>query len=297
MVKWAMLTKTTRLLDRKTIIAAFNKAAHSYDSTAIIQKEIADRLLDRLELVRLEPKVIVDIGARTGYTSQVLAQHYPEAQILALDWAENLLAQAQNTAPNALRICAAPENLPLPAQSADLIIANLTWHWLDDHARCLQEWRRLLKPGGLLLFTTCGPDTFYELRASFAAVDEQAHVHLFLDMHDIGDALLAAQFADPVMQAEHICFTYSAPAGLFRDLRSTGVTNALIARRRSLTGKKRWQKMLAEYAKFSSAENGWPATVEVIYGLGWAGELPGAYPDEQGEIVVPISQIRRKNYE
>lgn len=296
MVKCAMLTKTTRLLDRKTIVAAFNKAASRYDSTAIIQKEIADRLLDRLEWVRLEPRVIIDIGARTGYTTQFLMRRYPEAQVIAVDWAEKLLEQTRQAAPNAMTVCAEPENLPLPAQSADLIIANLTWHWLDDRARCLQEWRRLLKPGGLLLFTTCGPDTFYELRASFAAVDDQPHVHLFLDMHDIGDALMAAQFSDPVMQAEHISFTYSSAAGLFRDLRGSGVTNALLSRRRSLTGKRRWQQMLDEYAKFSSPENGWPATIEVIYGLGWASELPGSYQDEHGEVVVPISHIRRKNH-
>lgn len=293
-----MLTKNTRLLDRKTIISAFNKAAGGYDANAAIQREIADRLFDRLEWVRLEPQVIVDVGARTGYTTQGLRQRYPQAQVIAVDWAENLLRQQDHGVDDkVLRICAAPENLPLPAQSADLIIANLTWHWLDDRARCLQEWRRLLKPGGLLLFTTCGPDTLYELRASFAAVDDQAHVHLFLDMHDIGDALMAAQFSDPVMQAEHICFTYSSASGLFRDLRGSGVTNALLSRRRGLTGKHRWQQMLGEYAKFSSAENGWPATVEVIYGLGWAGELPGSYPDEHGEIVVPISQLRRKNHE
>jgi malonyl-CoA O-methyltransferase len=293
-----MINKMTPLLDRRAAIAGFNRAAGQYDQAAVLQREVADRLFDRLEWVKIEPLTILDIGARTGYTTRFLCQKFPQAQVIATDWAENLLKPAAG-APDVLRVCADPERLPLPSQIADLIIANLTWHWQDDHGRCLREWRRLLKPGGLLLFTTCGPDTFYELRASFATVDEQAHVHLFLDMHDIGDAMMAAQFADPVMQAEHLCFTYSSPAKLFRDLRGTGVTNALQSRRRSLTGKNRWQRMLSEYDKFSTPENGWPATVEVIYGLGWAAgeDLPGSHQDERGEVVVPLSHIRRRNDE
>jgi len=285
---------TTPLLDRKAIMTAFNKAAGSYDSASVLQREIADRLFDRLEWVRLDPKVIVDIGARTGYTSQILAQRFPHARIIATDWANHLLQQSENIKGNITRICAQPDKLPLPSQCADLMIANLTWHWLDDRHRGLLEWRRLLKPEGLLIFTTCGPDTLYELRSSFAAVDDQPHVHLFLDMHDIGDALMAAQFVDPVMQAEHLTLAYSSANGLFRDLRGTGVTNALSSRRRSLTGKHRWRGMLSEYQKFSTPEDGFPATVEVIYGLGWAGKSLGSYSGDQGEIIVPIAHLKTR---
>lgn len=285
------------LLDRQVIQKTFNKAASCYDGAAVLQREIADRLLDRLELVRLAPQVIIDIGARTGYTTQCLHQRFPQAQIIATDWAENLLQQTPGEHARISKICAGPDRLPLPSYCADLVVTNLTWHWLDNPAQCLQEWRRLLKPGGLLLFSTCGPDTLDELRRSFAAVDDQPHVHLFLDMHDIGDAMLAAQFNDPVMQAERLCLLYSSVAGLLRDLRATGVTNALVARRRSLTGKLRWECMLAEYARFATGAAEYPATIEIVYGLGWAGDLPGSYTDESGAVVVPISQIRRKAHE
>jgi malonyl-CoA O-methyltransferase len=286
--------KITPSLEQHRVVTQFNQAADSYDGAAVWQREIADRMLDRLELVRINPQVILDIGARTGYTTQLLTQRFPEAKIIACDWAENLLHKVGEQAPAALPLCAEPDRIPLAAQTADMIISNLTWHWLNQPAACLREWRRLLKPNGLLLFTTCGPDTLYELRSSFAAIDDQPHVHLFLDMHDIGDMLLAAQFADPVMQAEHIYFNYSSLDGLWRDLKATGVVNALRARRRSLTGKNRWRRMLAEYKKLSCPAEGWPATIEVVYGLGWVTGSPVSYSDEPGEVIVPIHQIGKK---
>lgn len=281
-------------LDHRRVIAAFNQAAGSYDGAAVWQREIADRMLDRLELVRINPQVILDIGARTGYTTQLLTRRFPKAEIIACDWAENLLHKVREQAPVALPLCAEPGNIPLAAQTADMIVSNLTWHWLNQPAACLREWRRLLKPNGLLLFTTCGPDTLYELRSSFAAVDDQPHVHLFLDMHDIGDMLLAAQFVDPVMQAEHIYFEYSSLDGLWRDLREAGVINSQRDRRQSLTGKDRWQRMLNAYKNFSSFADGYSATIEVVYGLGWVTETPVSHSGIEGEVVIPIHQIGRR---
>lgn len=259
-------------------MANFTKSAHTYDQCAFLQNEIAERLLDRLEIVKLNPGLIADAGVRPSYTRQLLQKRYPQAQVIALDWS-------------------ASSSGVIEARSVDLIFANLTWHWLNEPFQVLKEWRRLLKPGGLLVFSTCGPDTFYELRASFAAVDESPHVHLFLDMHDIGDALMTAQYTDPVMQAERIYLHYSSLTGLWRDLRGAGVTNALAQRRRSLTGKNRWRRMVEEYEKRGSAQQGWPATVEVIYGLGWAEDSPFAQQNDSGEVAIPIEQIKRKTHE
>jgi malonyl-CoA O-methyltransferase len=210
-----------------------------------------------------------------------------------LDWARQLIRQAP-TKLNIHKICAAPDHVPLADKSVDLIIGNLVWHWTNAREQCLREWRRLLKPGGLILFTTCGPDTLYELRDSFAAVDDHSHVHLFVDMHDIGDAMVAARFAEPVLQAEHILFNYSSITKLWRDLKGSGATHVMVSRRRTLTGKKRWQKMLVEYQKYAAAEEGWPVTFEVIYGIGWAEQSPASFVNEQGEAIVPIHQIKRR---
>lgn len=288
-----MAEKKIPQLETSRIVANFNKVAPMYDQFAVLQSEIADRLLDRLEIVKLEPQVIIDAGARTGYTSRLLRKRYPQAQIFSVDWAEKLLNTAHQASSLIPSICAIPESLPFPSHSVDLIFANLTWHWLNDPIQVLLEWRRLLKLDGLLVFSTLGPDTFHELRASFAAVDEAPHVHLFLDMHDIGDTLLAAQFSGPVMQAEHFCLSYSSAQSLWKDLRETGVTNVLADRRRTLTGKNRWQRMLKEYEKWVTAENAWPATIEVIYGLGWVEDSLLAHGHENGEVTIPIDQIRR----
>jgi malonyl-CoA O-methyltransferase len=284
------------LLQTPRIIANFNRASQAYDQFAFFQHEIADRLLDRLEIVKLEPRLIIDAGARTGYTSRLLQIRYPQAQIISVDWAKQLLKKNLQSPSDLAAVCASPESLPFASKSVDLIVANLTWHWLNHPKQVLQEWRRLLKPGGLLLFSTLGPDTFSELRASFAAVDDLPHVHLFLDMHDIGDALMAAQFDGPVMQAEKITLNYSSIEALWRDLRKTGVTNSLLNRRRTLTGKKRWLSMITEYGKWANPEEGWPVSLEAIYGLGWAAENMHLAQNEFGEVAIPIDQIGRKSY-
>jgi malonyl-CoA O-methyltransferase len=278
-------------LERRHFIRNFDRTAGSYHQAAVCQHEIADRLLDRLEFVKIDPQVIIEVGARTGYITEALGRRYPHAQLVATDWSSHSL-QTISANPNMLCVNADPENIPLASSIADLLVANLVWSWSNNGQDCLREWRRLLKPGGLLLFTALGPDTLCELRASFAAVDDQAHVHLFLDMHDIGDAMLTAQFSDTVMQAERIHFSYSRLTGLWHDLRRTGATNALVERRKGLTGKNRWRKMEAEYGQLISPEGDWPVTVEVVYGVGWAQQHESQRSNDQGEVFVPVSGIK-----
>lgn len=284
-----MQNQSSDFLDRKTVIARFNKAALSYEKASILQREIADRLLDRLSLLGIQPQLILDIGARSGYTSQLWSDYYPQAYVIAVDWAEKMLMEGSA---GISKICAEPEKIPLPDQSADLIIANLVWHWVNDPMLCLREWRRLLKPGGVLLLTTVGPDTLQELRASFAAVDEFPHVHLFLDMHDIGDALMLAKFSEPVMQAERLVLTYRQMEDLMLDLRGAGVGNALHSRRRGLYGKQRWGKMLNHYKNFYDKEAGFPATIEIIYGLAWSNDSSLNFQDEDGNVRIPLSTLK-----
>ena len=158
--------------------------------------------------------------------------------------------------------------------------------WCNDVTTIFKEVRRVLKPGGLFLFSTFGPDTLGEMRASWAKVDEMPHVHLFYDLHDVGDALLRAEFADPVMQTEWLTLLYRTTNGLFQDLKNTGSLNILLERRKTLTGKQRFMQFLAEYDTYRDATGKLPATFEVVYGHCWKIE-------KSKEVVIPLSAIKR----
>ena len=137
----------------------------------------------------------------------------------------------------------------------------------DDPAAVLREWQRVLEPEGLVMFSTLGPDTLKDLRAAFGS-DASPHVHPFVDMHDIGDMLVTAGFADPVIDMELMTLTYPTLEGLLADLRRSGATNALATRRRGLTGRALWERARSAYA--GPARGGrLPATFEVVYGHAW----------------------------
>jgi malonyl-CoA O-methyltransferase len=170
-----------------------------------------------------------------------------------------------------LLLCGDAEHLPLASESIDLLISSLTIQWCNDLQQTFAEFRRVLKPGGLLMFTTFGPDTLKELRQSWASVDQQGHVSSFLDMHDIGDTLLSAGMAEPVMDVEHFTLTYPDVVSIVRDLKDIGATNALQQRTRGLTGKQAYKAMQQAYE--SLRVNGTlPASYEVIYGHAWKGQ-------------------------
>jgi malonyl-CoA O-methyltransferase len=265
--------------------------AHSYDAFAALYRKIADRLLMHVECMRLAPSVILDVGAGTGYISALLKKCYPCADIIALDFVEAILSQ--NTDKNILSLCADAAHLPFADASVDLIVSGVMLPWCENAEAIFAQVQRVLKPGGLFLFSTFGPDTLGEVRASWAAVDEMPHVHLFFDLHDIGDALLRAGFADPVMQTEWLTLLYKSTESLFQDIKKTGSSNILLERRMTLTGKKRFQRFLAEYNTYCDEKGEFPATFEVLYGHCWK-DIRSL--QKAGEVKIPIAEIRnRKN--
>jgi malonyl-CoA O-methyltransferase len=243
-----------------------------------LAREVEGRMAARLDYVRLAPARIVDIGS--GASVGALRSRFPRAEIVAVDVSLARLRAARTAQPLARRmrafvsganehfICADMHALPLAAGSAALVWSNLALAWADDLAAVLRECQRVLAVGGLAMFSTYGPDTLKELRAAFAAADHEPHVHPFVDMHDVGDALIAAGFADPVMDMETIIVTHQSAGGLMADLRATGERNALVVRRRGLTGRHRWQRMLDAYAAQARAGRV-PATFEIVYGHAW----------------------------
>ena len=268
--------------DKRMMRQAFERAANTYDAAAVIQREVSQRLLERLDYINLEPTRLLDVGAGTGISIAGLKQRYPAANIFALDIARPMLLETrkkqgwwQRLRRPVKLITGDAESLPLADASMDLLFSNLALQWCLDLEKTFNEFRRVLKPGGLLMFTTFGPDTLKELRSCWSQVDGYTHVNNFIDMHDIGDALVRNSFADPVMDMELMTMTYKDVPGLMRDLKTIGAHNVTRGRSRRLTGKGRLQAVIAAYEQFRR-DNVLPVSYEVVYGHAWIAEETSA---------------------
>ncbi len=258
-------------IDKAQARRSFERAADGYDDVALLQREVGARLLERLEYLRVQPEVALDLGCGTGLITAGLMRRYPGARVYALDFAEGMLRHTRRHGRWLRRprcVCGDMESLPLADASVDMLCSNLAFQWATDRERLFAECRRVLRPGGVLMFTTFGPDTLRELREAWQRVDGMAHVNPFADMHDIGDELMRAGFADPVMDVERMTLTYGGVMELMRDLKQLGARNVLSSRRRGLTGKAGWRAMAEAYEAFRR-DGRLPASYEVVHGQGW----------------------------
>ena len=279
-------------LDKQQARLAFERAALTYDEAAALQREIGQRLIERLQLIRLQPVAILDLGAGTGTFSKALLQRYRKADVIALDVALNMLRHTQRRGSWFRKprcVCSDAERLPFADDSFDFIFSNLMLQWCMDLDSVFTELRRVLAPGGLLMFTTLGPDTLKELRASWEAVDGYTHVNSFIDMHDVGDALVNTHWAEPVMDTERITVTYREVRTLMQDLKHLGAHNVTAGRPRGLTGKHRWQQVAGAYEQFR-VDGVLPASYEVVYGHAWS---PLNKQAAAGQIEVPLASLQR----
>ena len=265
----------------------------------MLAREVEARMLERLQYIKLEPGRILDAGCGDGHGAKRLAERYPGAQVLALDFALPMLQAARSQDPWLRRVlkrarvdylCADFAAAPLPAANVDLAWSNLALHCAGDPQPALKELRRVLKVGGLLMFSCYGPDTLKELRNAFAARDAAPHVHGFVDMHDLGDMLSVCGYSAPVMDMEVITLTYADAEALLADLRATGQQNVLAERRRGLTGKGVLEGMRAAYEQLRR-DGRLPASFEIVYGHAWK-----AQPrlTEDGRAIVTMHAPRAK---
>lgn len=262
--------------DKRAVRRAFGRSAATYDNAAVIHREVGQRLLEHLDPIRIEPSLVVDAGCGTGASLDALARRFPRATLAGVDLAPAMLRHARSRMPLWRRavgyrvphlVCGDAERLPIATGAAGLVFSNLALQWCHPGA-FFAEAARVLPAGGLFLFSTFGPDTLRELRASFAAADAgHAHVNAFVDMHDLGDSLVEAGFADPVMEMEVVTLEYATVESLARDLKAVGAT-AIPARPHGLLGKGRWRHMTQRYESFRR-DGALPATYEVIYGHAW----------------------------
>lgn len=288
------------LFDDRQLRRARSRAAAGHDAAAALPREIGARLLESLAyLDERVPGVALDVGSGTGHIADALRKRWPKTRVIALDASRAMLDQGRHRAGwlrpllgrDVDRLQADPRALPLADASVDVLVAHLSLPWVDQLPGVFAGFRRVLKPDGLLLCSAFGPETLIELHQAFAD-DTLPHVHPFAPIAHLGDALMAAGFRDPVLDRDAFTFAYPDLSALLRELRALGMTNALAARRRSLTGKGRLAAAQAACETLRRPDGRLPVTWEALYAHAWA-PAPGAPIREDGHdvVAVPISAI------
>jgi malonyl-CoA O-methyltransferase len=245
-----------------------------YAESAVLARLLAEQMLARLDLVTLQPQVIVDLGCGVGDSTVLLKNRYPDAKIIAMDSSIAMLSYAKHQhKQKADWLHVAIDNLPLPEHSVDMIWVNLLLPWCAE-LEIVREWRRILRPDGLFMMSALGPDTLKELHAS------KLHFPHLVDMHHIGDALTKAGLIDVVLDMDYFTFTYRNDAQLFQELQATGMI---------------WGDV-AEMQLEKTPEGVYPITYEVIFGHAWGPPVHADHmADEKGEVHIPISHILRRS--
>jgi malonyl-CoA O-methyltransferase len=282
-------------LDRAQVRAAFDRASPAYESAARLQVEVSAELLERLDAFRFAPRVVLDLGAGTGRVTRELKRRYPQALVLALDFAPGMLREAQRHQDPGQpfeRVCGDALRLPLRDASVDLVFSNLMLQWCEPLDTALAEVRRVLTPDGFFAFSTFGRDTLQELRGAWAQADGFNHVNHFPELHEAGDAVVRAGLMEPVLDVDRIELEYPDALTLMRDLKTLGAHNVTSGRSRALTGRARLERMQGAYEAWRR-EGRLPATYEIIYGASWGAAGRTAAPVTDGVARIAPGSIRR----
>lgn len=274
-------------LDPRAVARIARRAAAGSDDDNWLARELARRMDERLDLIRIAPQRVLDLGCGGGADLARLQARYPNASVIGLDRVASVLAPAQppprgllhkirriigapGTEDSAPRVAADARCLPLQGGSISLIWSNLLLHWLDQPSAALAEARRVLAVDGLMMFTTLGPDTLRELREAMPTGTSEPRLHRFIDMHDLGDTMVQAGFVDPVMDMEMLTVTYTDVERLFAELR-TVTGNARHDRPRGLTGHAFWAKTRAALQQRINTDGHLSLSIELIQGHAWKG--------------------------
>lgn len=278
-----------------------------------LRREIAGRMHERLALVKIQPRQVLDAGCGEGADLPLLQEQYAEAQVLGLDASQPMLAAARRRQANAMSsvnrllskwlpskmsagagtgaglLCGDFAQLPFKNAAVDLIWSNLALHWHPKPDRVFAEWRRVLRVDGLLMFSCFGPDTFKEIRSAFSEADDGPHTLSFVDMHDFGDMLVNAGFSTPVMDMETITVTYDSVDKLLADARAWG-GNPLATRQRGLLGRHSWRRAVDFLERSRRSDGKIPLTYEVVYGHAFR---PAPTTTSSGEAIIRLDFRKR----
>lgn len=284
--------------DRRLLRARFGAAARRYGKVAVLQREVETRLLESALALPVAPARILDVGCGPGRALALLRRRYRQSAVVGVDLAVPMLRIARKAGGlwrSLPVLCADAAALPLPDASVDLLFSSLCLQWLDDLPAALDEFRRVLRPGGRLLLATFGPDTLVELREAWAAAGRHAQVSPFPGIAALGDLVMAQGFRDPVLDRDLFTLSYARVDDLVEELRAIGANNARADRSRGLAGRTAWQAMRDHYQGLRDEEGRLPASYEVIYVQARAPEPGQPRRGANGEIAtIPVSAIRRR---
>ena len=269
---------------------------HEFDAHSAVYEATSNQLQDRLDLLAITPARVLDLGCRTGYQLDTLQQRYPDAQVTGCDFvtkAQTLLPRswpnwlrAQPKSPN--RVECDPHSLPFASESHDLVVSNLLLPWCHSPHRVFEEVARILKPGGAFMFVSAGPDTLMEYRAAWASIDGYLHEFGLIDMHDIGDSMMAAGFAAPVLDRDALNVDYPGIDELQHELRCIGAGNIAAGRRLGLMSTRVRDRLRA----FANEQQRFVVSLELVHGHGWKGGLHPPRKNSDSEIKIPVDSLR-----
>lgn len=279
-------------LKLKDVRRRFDRASVHFDEVDFVHRASFDGLVERLSPLKINPSLILDLGAASGRGSRQLAKTFRKCRVISFDASGKMLRVAKKKKPlwsKLTELQGDAMQIPLQTGSIDLVFANLLLPWIVDLPACLAEISRILKKGGVFAFATLGPDSLAELRNAWLGDDDYDHVNHFPDMHDVGDALLTAGLTDPVLDIDQLAVTYRDKESLYRDLTATGARNSLVNRRKTLTGKQRYAAMEKALAAGCEGDH-LLLNLELVFGHAWsAGPQPIA-----GEYHVDPAAITRR---
>jgi len=267
----------TTMINKSLKRMIFDRAAKTYDQYAVLQHQIIDNLIDRLQFVKFDPKLIIDLGSGTSRAGQLLQRKYKKTKIINLDFSEKMLLQGQAKNKNFLQwvrrkddmyICSDFEQLPFAKNSFDMVWSSSSIQWASNIEQLLKGVLNVLKPGGLFILSTFGPETLLELNQISKQIFNKSTTSHFIDMHELGDLLLNLGFQNPVLDRENFVMTYQHPSDLFKDLKKIGATSGNMDEYKGMKGRGYLEKIIHEYSNYKK-DNLYPASYEVIYAHAW----------------------------
>lgn len=271
----------------------FSRLASTYDRHAAVQQEVGERLLGRLDGLGFEPQSVLDIGCATGRQLRALYERFPKTAVVGVDIEPAMLGRARRHRGRWRRrfelVAGAAESLPIADASFDLVYSSMTLQWCEDPSSTLASIRRILRPGGMLLIATTGPDTLRELREVLGSDKAGLHAGQSIDAQRLGDTLVHHGFQEPVVDTDWLTTTHSNPEGLLDDLANTGV---------AISGSIDRTELKRAYLPWRDPDGHYPATWEIVYASAWApeeGQPVRTAAGEEASVSVGNLKIRRRN--